>query len=80
MHNLRYDLIYSVFKVAGYVKYELNFFLVFKFLTGWWSIGRWSVQLVGGRLVGDRWSVSRLVGDRLVGGFKETKNFLEYLF
>ena len=42
----------SLFKVIGCVKYEFKFFLVFKFLTGRWSVGWWSMHLVGGRLVG----------------------------
>ena len=43
--------------------------------------GRWSVQLVVGRLAGGRWSVigwqvdrRSVVGGRLVGGFKKTVN------
>ena len=42
---LEHDLKYSVFKVAVYVKYEFNFLLAFKFLTGQWSVGLWSVVL-----------------------------------
>ena len=69
------------FKVLSYVKYEFKFFLVLKFLTGWWSVGWWSVHLVvdrlaGSQLVGRRWSV---VGGRLVGGFKETRILLRII-
>ena len=39
-----------LFKVISYVKYEFKFFLVLKFHTDWWLVGRCSV--VGGRLVG----------------------------
>ena len=74
VHDAEHDFKYSVFKVIVYVKYEFKFFLVLKFLTG-----RWSVHLVGGRLVSGwwsvvGWSVSRwsVVGGRLVGGFKDT--------
>ena len=52
VHDAEHDFKQSVFKVIVYVKYELKFFLVFKFLTG-----RWSVHFVGGRLVGSRWLV-----------------------
>ena len=70
-HKYKYKICYvtkhthanSVLKVVGYVKYEFKFFLIFKFLTGWCSVGRWSLHLVGGQLVG-----GRLVGGRLVGG------------
>ena len=79
VHDAEHDFQNSVFKVIGYVKYEFNFFLVLKFLTSRWSFGWWSVHLVGGWLVGDRWSVVgwsvgrwSVVGGRLVGGFKET--------
>ena len=47
VYDAGHDFKNSVFKFIGYVKYELKFFLVFKFLTG-----RWSVHSVGGRLVG----------------------------
>ena len=56
-----------LFKVISYVKYEFKFFLVLKFHTDWWLVGRQLVHVVGGWLVG-RCSV---VGGRLVGGFKE---------
>ena len=49
VHDVEHDFKYSVFKAVVYVEYEFTFFLVFKFL-----IGRWSEQLVGGRLVSDR--------------------------
>ena len=52
VRDVEHDFKYSVFKTVVYVEYEFTFFLVFKFL-----IGRWSEQLVGGRLVSDRWSV-----------------------
>ena len=51
VHGAEYDFQNSVLKVIDYVKYEFKFFLVLKFLTGWWSVGRWSF----GRLVGGLW-------------------------
>ena len=52
----------------------MQIYMVLKFLTGRWSVGRWSVHLVG-----DQWSMigcsvgrCSAVGGRLVGGFKET--------
>ena len=50
VHNAGNDFKNSVFKVIDYVKCEFKLFLVFKFPSGRWSVGRWSV--VGGRLVG----------------------------
>ena len=85
VHNAEHDLKYSVFKVIVYFKYEFNFFLVLKFLTGRWSPDRWSVHLVSGPLVGGRWSVVgwsvdkwSAVGGRLVGGFKETQLIIDH--
>ena len=52
VHDVEDDFKYPLFKAVVYVEYEFTYFLVFKFL-----IGRWSVQLVVGRLVSDRWSV-----------------------
>ena len=51
-HDAEHAWKYSVFYVLVYVKYKFKFFLVLKLLTGWWSVCRWSVHLVGGRLVG----------------------------
>ena len=74
MHDAEHDYKNSVFKAIGYVKYELKFFLALKFLTG-----RWPVHFVGDWLIGGQWSVVgwsvgrwAMVGDLLVGGFKET--------
>ena len=74
MHDAEHDYKNSVFKAIGYVKYEFKFFLALKFLTG-----RWSVHFVGGWLISGQWSVVGwsvgrwgMVGDLLVGGFKET--------
>ena len=52
VHDAEHDFKYSVFKVIVYLKYEFKFFLVLKFLTGRWSVDRWLVYLVGGRLAG----------------------------
>ena len=52
VHDAEHDLKCSVFKDMVYVKYEFKFFLAFKFLTGWWLVGRWLVHMVGGQLVG----------------------------
>ena len=52
VHDGEHDFQNSVFKVIVYVKYEFNFFLVPKFLTGRWLVGWCSVHLVGGWLVG----------------------------
>ena len=49
VHDAEHDFKNSVFKVIGYAKYEFKFFLVPKCLTG-----RWSVHLVGGRLIDGR--------------------------
>ena len=49
VHDAEHNFQTSVFKVIGYVKYEFKFFLVLKFHTGRWSVGRCSVgRLVGG--------------------------------
>ena len=61
MHDLEYDIKYSVFKVVVYVKSEFNSFSGLQ--ISYWSVVSWS--LVG-------WSV---IGGRLVGGFKETLTF-----
>ena len=55
VHDAEHDFKYSAFKVIVYVKYEFKFFLVPKFLTGWWSVD-WCIWLVIGWLVG-RWLV-----------------------
>ena len=57
VHDAEHDFKSSIFKVTGYVKYKFKFFLVLKFLTGRWSVGRciWSV-------VGNWWSVNTLAG------------------
>ena len=55
VHDAEHDFQNFVFKIIGYVNYESKFFLVLKFLTGRWSVGRRSVHLVGGRLVGGLW-------------------------
>lgn len=52
MHGVEHDFKYSMFKVVVYVKYEFIFFLFHKFRTGqWsvidWSVGRWSVVMLG---------------------------------
>ena len=52
MYGVEHDFKYSVFKVVVYVKHEFNFFLFHKFLAGrWsvidWSVGRWSVVILG---------------------------------
>ena len=60
VHDAEHDFQNSVFKVIGYFKCEFKFFLVLKFLTSRWSVGRCIWSVVG-------WSVGRLVG-----GFKET--------
>ena len=52
VYDAELDFKYSVFKAIVYIKYEFKNFLVLKFLTGWWSVDRWSVHLVNGRLVG----------------------------
>ena len=65
VNNAEHDFKNSVFKVISYVKYEFNFFLVLKFLTGRWSVGQWSVHVVGGRLVG--WSVVLRKSEILIG-------------
>ena len=52
VHDAEHDFKYSAFKVIVYVKYEFKFFLLPKFLTGWWSVDWRSVHLVGDRLVG----------------------------
>ena len=54
VHDAEHDFQNSVFKVIDYVKYEFRLFLVLKFLTGQSLVGRWSVHLVGGWLVGGR--------------------------
>ena len=79
VRDSEHDFQNSVFKVIDYVKYEFKLILVLKFLTGWWSVDRWSVHLAGRRLIRDwwlvvGWSVGRwsVVGGRLVNGFKET--------
>ena len=41
VHDVEHDFKYSVFKVVVYVKHEFTFFLVLKFFTGRWSVGRW---------------------------------------
>ena len=38
VHNAEHDFKNSLFKDTGYVKYELKFFQVLKFRTGWWSV------------------------------------------
>ena len=43
MHDAENDFKNSLFKAIGYVKYEFQFFLFLKFLTGRWSVGRWPV-------------------------------------
>ena len=49
VHDEEHDFQNSAFKIIGYVKYEFKFFLVLKFHTGRWSVGRCSVgRLVGG--------------------------------
>ena len=54
------QVLYVLFlKIVVYVKYKVIMFLVVKF-----PIGRWSVQLIGGQLVGGRWPFGRLVGVR----------------
>ena len=82
-----HDFKKSVFKLIVYVKYEFKFFLVLKFLTGGCSVGRWSVHLVSGRLIGGQWSmvgcsVGRwpVVGGRLVGGVKGTRPNENFVF
>ena len=94
VHDAEHDFKNSVFKLIVYVKYEFKFFLVLKFLTGQCSVGRWSVHLVGGRLIGGRWSVVGcrwsvvawsvgrwpVVGGRLVGGFKESQSNENFVF
>ena len=62
--DIKHDFKNSLFRVIIYVKYELRFFWVLKFLTVRWSVARWSVHLFGGRLLGVWWSVGRLVGGR----------------
>ena len=42
-------------KVIGYIKYEFNFFVVLKLLTGRWLVGQWSVHVVVDRLVDGEW-------------------------
>ena len=60
-HDPEHDFKNSLFKVIV-IKYEFKFFLVLKFLTDRWSVGQWSVYLIGWSVVGSRWSVGRLVG------------------
>ena len=69
MHDADNDFKNSLFKVIGYVKYEFQFFVVLKLLTGRWSVGRWPVV---------SWSVGKwsVVGGRLVGVFKQTREIL----
>ena len=52
VHDGEHDFKNSLFKVIGYVKYKFTFFLVHKFFAGRWSVGQWSVKVVGGQLVG----------------------------
>ena len=52
VHDAEHEFKISVFKVIVYVKYEFSFFWSSNFL------------LVGGQLVGGRWSVGCLVGGR----------------
>lgn len=52
VHDVEHDFKYSMFKVVVSVKYEFIIFLFHKFLTGqWsvidWSVGRWSVVMLG---------------------------------
>ena len=56
VHDSEHDFQNFVFSIIGYVKYEFKFFLVLKFLASRWSVGRWSVHLVGAF---GRWSVGR---------------------
>ena len=58
VHDAEHKFKKFVFKVIDYVKYEFSFFLVLKFLTGRWSVSRFSVGrclVVGGRLVDGLW-------------------------
>ena len=55
LQDAEHDFKNSLFKVIGYVKYEFNFFLVLKLLTGRWLVGQWSVHVVVDRLVDDGW-------------------------
>ena len=50
LQDAEHDFKNSLFKVIGYVKYELKCFLVLKFF--YWSVGRWSVHLVRSWLIG----------------------------
>ena len=76
VHDAEHDFEYFVFKVIVYVKGHIwhisNFFWSSNFVLVGGRFGLWSVHLVGGRLVVGRW----LVG-RLVGGFKETRHFMQ---
>ena len=63
VHDAENDFKNSSFKLIGYIKHEFKFFLVFKFPTGRWSVGRWLVHLVDCRLVDGKWSVGPLVND-----------------
>ena len=49
VHDAENDFKNSSFKLIGYIKHEFKFFLVFKFPTGRWSVGKWSE--VGGQFV-----------------------------
>ena len=37
-----------------HLKFAMTF-LILIFLVGRWSVSQWSLHLVGGRMVGDRW-------------------------
>ena len=75
VHDGEHDFKNSLFKVIGYVKYKFTFFLVHKFFAGRWSVGQWSVKVVGGQWSVVGWSVGRwsVVSGRLVDGFKEAR-------